>query len=232
MSGFINVKVSDGSDMRVYLARPEARGSHPGILVFQEAYGVNAHIRDVTERLTRLGFVAAAPELFHRTAPGFEGDYKNPATAMAELNKLTNEGLAADVVATFNLLRDEKECNGRIAAIGFCMGGRVSWLANSIAPLTAAVSFYGGGIAPGLLERAPKQTGPILLIWGGLDRHIGEEARSAVRGALTTASKPFVETLFSFADHGFFCDARASYNAAAARDAWALATSFVLGSVR
>lgn len=232
MSEFINVRVSDGSDMRVYVARPEGKGSHPGILVFQEAYGVNSHIRDVTGRLARLGFIAAAPELFHRTAPGFEGDYKNSAPAMALLNALTNEGLEADATATFNLLRNDHGCNGRIAAIGFCMGGRVSWLANSALPLAAAVSFYGGRIAPDLLDRAAKQSAPILLIWGGLDQHIGEDKRAAVRAALTAAKKPFVETLFSFADHGFFCDERASYNAPAARDAWALATSFVLGNVR
>ena len=94
--------------------------------------------------------------------------------------------------------------------------------------LSAAVSFYGGGIAPGLLDRATKQGAPILLIWGGLDQHIGEDKRAAVRDALSAASKPFVETVFSFANHGFFCDERASYSAPAARDAWALATSFLL----
>ncbi|MGZ7039127.1 MAG: dienelactone hydrolase family protein [Thermoanaerobaculia bacterium] len=229
MNGFINVKVGDGPEMRVWVARPDGAGPHPGILVFQEAYGVNSHIRDVSERLARLGFLAAAPELFHRTVPGFEGDYKNSGPAMAQLNTLTNEGLEADVRATFDLLRNDKACNGRIASIGFCMGGRVSWIANSTVPLTAAVSFYGGGIAPNLLDRATKQTAPILLIWGGLDQHIGGDKRTAIREALTAASKPFVEALFSSGNHGFFCDQRASYNAAASRDAWALATSFLSG---
>lgn len=224
---FINVRVSDGTEMRVYLARPESAGPHPGILVFQEAFGVNAHIRDVTERFAKLGYVAAAPELFHRTAPGFEGDYENLEPSMNLARAVTVEELEADVMAAFNLLRNDSGCTGRVAAIGFCMGGRVAYLANSIAPLTAAVSFYGGRIAPQLLDRAAKQNGPILLVWGGLDKHIGADQRAAVREALDAASKPYVETLFSFADHGFFCDQRASYNPDAARDAWALATSFL-----
>lgn len=227
---FTNIRVSDGTDMRVYLARPEDAGPHPGILVFQEAFAVNAHIRDVAQRFARLGYVAAAPELFHRTAPGFEADYETRIGVTENLQKLTVEGMEADVMAAFNLLRNDSGCNGHVAAIGFCMGGRVAYLANSIAPLTAAVSFYGGGIAPALLDRAAKQNAPLLLIWGGLDKHIGADQRTAVREALDAARKPYIETLFSFADHGFFCDQRASYNPAAARDAWALATSFLLAN--
>ena len=231
MSDFTSVPVSDGTEMRVFLARPSASGKVAGIIVFQEAFGVNSHIRDVTQRFAKLGYLAAAPELFHRTAPGFEGSYTDFSTVQPHMKALTNEGLEADARATFDLLRNDPVCNGRFASIGFCMGGRVSFLANSILPLAAAVSFYGGGIATGLVDRAPRQNAPILLVWGGLDKHILEEQRGAVREALTGASKPFIDTLFSFADHGFFCDQRASYNAAAARDAWALATSFLAGNL-
>lgn len=226
-----NVRVSDGTEMGVFVARPEAKGKVAGILVFQEAFGVNAHIRDVAGRFARLGYLAVAPELFHRTAPGFEGRYDDFSSVTPHMKALTNEGLEADVRAAFDLLHNDAACDGRIASVGFCMGGRVSFLANSILPLAAAVSFYGGGIAPGLLDRAPKQHGKLLMFWGGLDRHIGFEQRSEVRQALDRASKPYIHIVISFADHGFFCDARASFNAAAARDAWALTTSFLHGEL-
>src|SRR5438876_4078682 len=170
MSDFTSVPVGDGTEMRVYVARPPS-GKGPAILVFQEAFGVNSHIRDVTQRFAKLGYLAAAPELFHRTAPGFEGSYTDFSTVQPHMKALTNEGLEADARATFDLLRNDPVCNGRFASIGFCMGGRVSFLANSILPLAAAVSFYGGGIAPGLLARAPRQRAPILLGWGGFATH-------------------------------------------------------------
>src|SRR5438270_836039 len=111
---------------------------YPAILVFQEAFGVNAHIRDVTERFAELGYLAAAPEVFHRSAPpGFEGNYSDFPSVQPHMKAMTNEGLEADIRATYELLRNDNACNGRFASIGFCMGGRVSYLANSILPLGA-----------------------------------------------------------------------------------------------
>ena len=222
MGDFTSVRVSDGTEMRVYVARPSATGKSPAILVFQEAFGVNSHIRDVTERFAKRGYVAAAPELFHRTAPGFEGRYDDFDSVPKHIGAMTTDGIEADVRATYDLLKGASS----VVCIGFCMGGRVSFIANSVVPLSASVGFYGN-VPPELLGRASRQNGPNLLFWGGLDKHIGEEQRSALRQALTNASKPFVEMLFSFADHGFFCDERSSYNPDAARDAWALTTSFL-----
>jgi len=222
MADFTSVRVADGSDMRVYIARP-SKPNPPAILIFQEAFGVNAHIRDVTERFAKHGYLAAAPELFHRTEPGFEGRYEDFDSVRKPLAALTTGGIEADVRAAYELVHAARS----VGCAGFCMGGRVSYIANSILPLSGAVSFYGGAITPALLDRAAKQHAPILLFWGGLDKHIGEDTRGAIREALTRARKPFIETLFSFADHGFFCDQRASYNADAARDAWALMTGFL-----
>jgi carboxymethylenebutenolidase len=107
------------------------------------------------------------------------------------------------------------------------MGGKISFLSNSVLPLRAAISFYGGGIAQTLLDRAAKQAAPILLMWGGLDKHITAEHRRAVTEALAVQKKNFVNVEFSQADHGFFCDERPSYNPAAARQAWALVLEFL-----
>lgn len=107
------------------------------------------------------------------------------------------------------------------------MGGRMAFLANATLPLRAAASFYGGGIAPGLLDRASQLHGPILLCWGGLDKHISPEQRQAVTDALRKAGKSYVNVEFSDADHGFNCDERASYQPRAARQSRALLLEFL-----
>jgi carboxymethylenebutenolidase len=227
------LQVADGTAMRAYVAQPQGGRPRAGLLVFQEAFGVNAHIRDFTERLARQGYHTLAPELFHRTAPGFEGAYTNFEAVMPHIRALSEQGLEADARAAYSWLRENQGAfETPIACIGFCMGGRVSFLTNSVLPVKAAISFYGGGIAPnpmgpGLLSRAGDLHAPQLLFWGGLDKHIGPEQTQAVAEALRKAGKPFVNVEFSDADHGFFCDARASYNSAAARQAWALTHSFL-----
>lgn len=232
-TGWITLNVADGTTMRAYMARPEPTGQRTGLLVYQEAFGVNEHIRDVTERFAREGYVAIAPELFHRTAPGFEGAYDKFETVMPHVRALTDQNLEADVRSAYDWLHADIRTQGqRIACVGFCMGGRVAFLTNAALPVSASISFYGGGIAPspfsaGLLSRAGEVHAPQLLFWGGLDKHIGPEQTLAVSESLRTAGKPFVNVEFSDADHGFFCSVRSSYNPSAARQAWALALAFL-----
>jgi len=226
----IDLRVADGTTMRAHVARPEGAGPHAGILLFQEAYGVNAHIKDVAGRFARSGYVTIAPELFHRTAPpGFEGTYGNFAAVQPHFQAITVPGLEADVAAAHAWLAVDRETEPRrLAAVGYCMGGRVSFVAaTSPLPLRAAVSFYGGGIAPALLDRAPRAQAPLLLFWGGRDRSIPPEQRRAVVDALAAAGKPYVNVEFSEAEHGFFCDARPSFLASAAAQAWALTLAFL-----
>jgi carboxymethylenebutenolidase len=225
----IDLKVSDGTTMRAYVARPAEDGPHPGLMVFQEAFGVNSHIRNLTERFAKQGYLAVAPELFHRTAPaGYEGDYKDFPSVMPHYQAVTNETAEADVRATFEWLHSNSQVKvDDISCVGFCMGGRVSYVANSVVPLRKAVSFYGGGIAPGLLDRAAELHAPALLIWGGLDKHIPPEQRRAVTAALDAERKIYVNVVFSNADHAFFCDERGAYQPIAARQAWALTLEFL-----
>lgn len=225
----VQLKVADGPAMEAYVARPEGNGPHPGLMVFQEAFGVNAHIRDVTERFAEQNYVAIAPELFHRTAPnGFEANYSDFAAVRPHLQALTPEAAEADIRATYDWLQSNAQVKrDEISSVGFCMGGRVSFIADSILPLRAAVSFYGGGIAPGLLDRAGSLYGPILLIWGGLDKHITPEIRRSVIDAVAAQHKSYVNAEFSQADHGFFCDQRPAYEPRSARQAWALTLEFL-----
>ena len=224
----VKLAVADGTQMAAYVARPEQGGPHPGLLVFQEAFGVNHHIRSVSERFAAEGYVVIAPELFHRTAPGFEGSYTDFPAVMPHLQAMTTETTEMDIGSAHEWLRSNAQVKpNEISSVGFCMGGRVSFLANSVVPLRAAVSFYGGGIAPGLLDRASKVQAPSLLIWGGLDKHITPEHRKAVTDALSAQQKIYVNVEFSQADHGFFCDERASYEPRSARQAWALTLEFL-----
>src|SRR2546423_321453 len=225
MAEWVELAVGDGTSMRAYVARPAGLSPSRGLLVFQEAFGVNAHIRDVADRFAAQGFLAIAPELFHRTAPGFDCAYSDFARAMPQLEAITEQGLDADSRAAYSWL-EKAGVGNNIAAVGYCLGGRVSFVANSGLPLTAAVSYYGGRI-PLVLHRAPKLAGPMLFFWGGLDHHIPDDQRQAVIKGVRDANKTFVDVVFSNADHGFFCDARPSYNAASAAQAWGLTNAFL-----
>lgn len=214
--------------MQAYVARPDASGPHPGLLVLQEAFGVNEHIRDVTRRFAAQGFVCVAPELFHRTVPaGFESGYGDIQAVMPHIKAMTVEGTTADLQTAFDFLQMQSDVKkDRVAAVGFCLGGRTAITANAVLPLYAAISFYGG-ISPVLQQRAANLHGPMLFFWGLLDQHLNATVRATVIEAVTTAGKTFVNVEFSDADHGFFCDARASYNPEAARQAWVLALEFL-----
>jgi carboxymethylenebutenolidase len=224
----IDLQVSDGTTMGAYLARPSGSGPYPGVLVFQEIFGVNHHIRSVTDRIAALGYVALAPDLFHRTAPGFQIGYDDFAPGQLHAQAMTPAGVHADVKSAYDWLMSDPVCDGdHIATIGFCMGGRISFATNRTLPIQAAISFYGGGIAQSQLERVDQVQAPVLLFWGGQDKHIPPADVQAVANALRDAGKPFVNVEFGYADHGFFCDERGSYNAKAAKQAWALTEAFL-----
>lgn len=224
----IDLQVADGTTMGAYLARPDGDGPYPGVLVFQEIFGVNPHIRTVTDRIASLGYVALAPDLFHRTAPGFQSGYDDFSVGRKHAMAMTPAGVHADVKSAYDWLMSDPVCDGdHIAAIGFCMGGRIAFAANRFLPIQAAVSFYGGGIAQTQLDGVDALQAPLLLFWGGQDAHITPADVQAVTDALRTAGKSFVSVEFGFADHGFFCDARDSYDASAARQAWALTQAFL-----
>jgi len=223
-SEWVELAAGDGTTLRAWTARPESPASR-GLMVFQEAFGVNAHIRDVAERFAAAGYLAIAPELFHRTAPGFECRYDDFGSAVPQLKAITEQGLDADARAAYDWLAREG-VGGNTAAVGYCLGGRAAFVADLACSLKAAVSYYGGHIPP-LLARAPRLAGPMLFFWGGHDHHIPEEQRRAVVTGVGAANKPFVDVVFSNADHGFFCDARAAYQPEAARQAWHMTHAFL-----
>jgi carboxymethylenebutenolidase len=219
--------VADGTQVHAYVAQPTTTAAAPGIILFQEAFGVNHHIRSVADRLAAAGYVVVAPELFHRTAePGLEIAYDNFAAAMPHYGAITPEGLTQDAQAAYDWLQSQPNVQkDKIGAIGFCLGGQVAFVANAALPLAAAVSYYGGGLHT-RTAMAKDLHAPHLFFWGGLDAHISKENIQTIIDAVDAAGKPYINTVISYADHGFHCDERPSYNKDAAAEAWALTMAF------
>ena len=227
---YIDIPTSDGTQMRGYLARPEGDEVLPGVVVFMEIFGINSHIRDVTERIAAEGFVALAPDYFNRTAPGMELGYDDEGMneGMKQLGQLQADPMIADAQATIALLEARPDVGGAgIGAMGFCIGGHMAFLTACTTGVRATASYYGGGIAapqgPGgsesTLARTPGIGGRIHCYFGGLDSMIPADQVDAVRAALSDAKIDHEVTVYPEADHGFHCDQRATFNQAAAEDA-------------
>jgi carboxymethylenebutenolidase len=227
---WVDVAVGDGSKMRTYVAKPTG-APRAALLVFPEIFGVNSHIRDVTERFAKQGYLAVSPELFHRSGPGFECGYSEAEIqqGVGHMMQVTPQGLEADIKAAYEYATGSKL---PVAATGFCMGGRTAFLAASLVPLACAVAFYGGGIAPnafgpGLLDRVPHLQAPVLFLWGTKDTHIPPASVDQITAAMRASGKRFAVAEFSEAEHGFFCDQRGSYNAAAAAVVWPMVLAYL-----
>lgn len=227
MSQIVTLAVKDANDMNAFVATPAGEGPFAAVILFQEAFGVNEHIRDVAHRIAALGYLTIAPELFHRTAPpGFEASYNDFPAVMPHFQALDTEALVNDATAAYEWLKKQDNVIfDKIGCIGFCLGGRVAFIANSALPLAAAVSYYGG-YTHAVADRAATLHGPHLFFWGGKDTHILPEHVQTVTDAVKHAGKDYINVVISYADHAFFCDARASYHAEAAREAWGITTAF------
>jgi carboxymethylenebutenolidase len=213
-----------------YLARPADGRPRPGVLVFMEIFGVNAHIRGVTERIAREGYVALAPDYFHRTGPGVEYGYDDDGMqkGIALLGQLRADEMVDDARAAIEALRSRPDATGKFGAIGFCIGGHMTYLTACETDVRAAASFYGGGIAapkgPGgqasTLSRSARIGGRILCLFGGRDALIPAAQVDAIREALRAHDVDHEVVVYPDADHGFFCDHRATFHKEAAEDAW------------
>jgi len=228
----IQIPTSAGAKMGGYLARPDSPGRKPAVIVFMEIFGVNDHIRDVTRRVAAEGYVAVAPDFFHRTAPGIQLGYDEQGmnTGIANLMKLEAGQMIADAKDTLAWLRARPDVEGKkIGAMGFCIGGHMTYLTACETDIAAAASYYGGGIAapqgpggaPSTLSRTPKIKGRIQCYFGGKDAMIPNDQVVAVREALSKAGVDSSVDVYPDADHGFHCDQRATYHAPSAKDAWA-----------
>lgn len=214
----------------VYVAIPDGEGPFGAVVVLQEIFGVNSHIRDVTERLARAGYVALAPALYHRQAPGFETGYTPEDIQLGRQYKVQTKAdeLLSDIQATIDYAKTLPQVKtGGVGCIGFCFGGHVAYLAATLADTVAIASFYGAGIpdtafgpGPVALDRTAQITGTLHCFFGSEDASIPADAVGQIRAALQAATIDHQIFEYAGAGHGFFCDRRGSYNSEAAADAW------------
>ena len=210
------------------MATPGGSGPFPALMVFHEAFGVNAYIRGVADKLAGEGYMAIAPELYHRTAPpGFEARYYQFSMVMGHAQSIKTDEIISDVQAVYHWLQhQDKVKKDKIGCIGFSIGGRVAFIANSVLKLNASVSFYGGNIHA-VADRAPMLSGHQLMFWGGRDQTIKTEHTDIVLKALRKAGKEFTNIEMSYAEHGFFCEEQPTYHPPLAKEAWGLAKEFL-----
>ncbi|MFI5317523.1 MAG: dienelactone hydrolase family protein [Myxococcota bacterium] len=220
------LSTADGP-MDLYGASPAGKALG-AVIVIQEAFGVNEYIQDVTRRFAAAGYRAVAPTLFHR-AGGGTAPYTDLSKVLPLFKGLTDAAILMDVEAVLAHLRGEGFRDEQIAIVGFCMGGRVTFLVSTRHRLGAAVGFYGGAIVtsrrpgfPTLIGDAPKLATPWLGLFGDADESIPIADVETLRETLAREGKaPTQIVRYPGAQHGFHCDRRASYGEAAALDGWA-----------
>lgn len=202
----IDLVAQDGHRFKAYKAAPAGKPKG-AIVVGPEIFGVNSHIRAVTDGFAGDGYLALAPALFDRAERDYEAGYEadDIAAGRAIIGKLDWAETMKDVAAAIEHARPY----GKIALVGYCWGGTIAWLANARLPLLACtVAYYGGGV-PSFADEAPKV--PIMLHFGEKDASIPvEKAREVAK------RYPDAQSFFYDAGHGFNCDQRGSYDAAAA----------------
>tara|TARA_B100000809_G_scaffold261038_1_gene309122 strand:+ start:211 stop:891 length:681 start_codon:yes stop_codon:yes gene_type:complete len=220
--------------MEGYLTQPEGEGSHPAVVVIQEIWGVNSHIQSVVDRLPSLGYVGLAPAMFHREGPMTTGLHEEMDTAIARMRNSTDADILADVNAAMAYLKAQSFVVGdKIGIVGFCYGGRVSYLAAcNVSDLAASVVFYGGGIGnalgdgPSPLEQTANIGCPMLGLFGVEDANPTPDDVAKMDSKLTTHGKAHEFHSYDGAGHGFHCETRASYRPEAAADAWGKAVAW------
>ena len=203
----VTITSGDGFELSAYQAAPD--GAPKGaVVVIQEIFGVNQHIREVVDGYAADGYYAIAPAIFDRVEPGIELGYDEEgmgAGIALAFEKLDMGNTLADLQAAINVAGEK----GKVGVVGYCFGGLLTWLsACELSGVTAASSYYGGGVA-GEAGRSAKC--PVIMHFGELDEHIPMSDVDNVK-----AAQPDVPVYVYDADHGFNCDHRASYNEAAA----------------
>jgi len=213
----------------------------PAVIILQEAFGVNPHVKRVCRRVASDGYAVFAPELFHRTGRNLEFGYDEFPRIKPIMGALTNERILEDLRATYAHVSQSPDVDpARIAAWGFCMGGWASVLAACELPIAASLSFYGGGLVnprPGigftpLIDRLGSVRCPLLLVYGGKDTGIPAEDIAAMDSRLTSLGKAHEVTVYPEAGHGFFCEDRSAYHPASAEAAWTRGTAWLAGTLR
>jgi carboxymethylenebutenolidase len=215
MHSFISLTAADGHALSAWLSKPA--GTPKGaIVVLQEIFGVNSHIRDVTDRFAAEGYLAIAPALFDRVQKGFECGYgaDDRQTAIGLMGKIQIDKALLDIDAAIGEVKQA----GQVGIVGFCFGGLLSWLSACRLKPNAAVAYYGGRIDQ-FKDEHPRC--PVMAHFGRKDAHIPLTAVDSFQ-----AAHPELPIHLYDADHGFSCDQRPSFDPAAHQLAWSRTLEF------
>ncbi len=214
MGEFTAINAQDGGQFDAYLAKPAA-GRGPGLIVIQEIFGVNSHIRDVTERWAKDGYVAIAPDMFWRIEPHFEAGYtpEEAQRARAMRPKFNFDLAVKDLASTLKALRARPECTGQAGAVGYCLGGNLAYRTAAHTDVEVAIAYYGGGVEQ-ILDDAKRIKCPIMFHYGETDTSIPAAAREKTKAALAHHAKASFY-VYPDAGHGFANDSRPVFNPAA-----------------
>ncbi len=222
------------ADLPGYYVTPAGTGKFPTVIVLMEAFGLNKWCKSICDRLAQSGFAAIAPDFYRGTTYA----YTDIQSAIAKLKSLKDDAIMSDVGKSIEFLARRSEINANaIGVIGFCSGGRYTFLTNAVYPaqIKAAVAFYGGGIdtpadpvgRKSLLSRVDTMQAPIMLMYGAEDQSIAADEQGRIATALSKAKKRYILNLFPKAGHGFMSDRRDSYSPEAAAEAWLMTTGFL-----
>ena len=216
MGETVRLKSADGHEFDAFRAEPDARAKG-GVVLLQEIFGVNAHIRDVAQKLAAAGYAVLAPALFDRIETGVELDYSEETTAKGRAlrGELGWEAPLKDIQAALDALR----ASGKVAVMGFCWGGSLAWLSACRLKADAAVCYYGAQI-PDFVYETPGC--PVLMHFGERDALIAPSGVAAI-----AAAHPKLAIHTYPAGHGFNCDRRADYDAPSAALAWERSLAFL-----
>ena len=196
----ISVPARDGGNFKAYLATPE-KGSGPGIVLLQEIFGINQYIRDVADSYAEEGYVVLAPDLFWRLEPGVELDESDFEKAFALYQKFDVPKAVEDIVATVAALRARPGCKGKIGALGFCLGGKLAYLAAAEAGVDCAVGYYGVAIEQ-QLDLVPKIKCPLVLQFAAEDKFVPAAAVAEIRKAFAGRGNVDIH-VYPGVDHAF-----------------------------
>jgi carboxymethylenebutenolidase len=207
----LTIRSSDGGEFQAYLALPP-QGKGPGLVILQEIFGVNRHVRAVADRYASEGYVVLAPDLFWRMKPGLEFGYSQAdiEAALPYYEKFDQRLGLSDIADTVAGLRSLLACSGRVGVLGYCLGGTMAFRAAAACDVDVAICYYGGGIV-NFLEEAESIKCPILMHFGALDEDIPLQSVERIRDALLPIWDVEVY-VYPDAGHGFNCDERASYD--------------------
>ncbi len=223
-SKMVRVEVNAESGMRAYMARPEQDENYPHVILLMEAFGLVNHIRNVVDKLAMEGFVVISPDLYYRLGPDSVASYDDVEKAIAFMDTLDDAEFIEDIKSVISFIKSSGAASGAgstIGVMGFCMGGRLSFLSAAELPvdISACAVFYGGGIGS-LLPKARSVNCPLALFFGEKDEYIPAEEVAAVKQELTNNNKNFSIDTYKNAQHGFCCDERPSFDKDAAEDSF------------